>query len=415
MSDDLLLTHAHVVDPERGLDAIVDVAVGADRIVDVEAGVEGMARRVLDLSGPGRYVLPGLIDAHAHVAVGTTTRGVGMAGCDPDDIGVRSGVTTVVDAGSTGVGNAGALAAYVIPSAQTRVVCYLNVGSHAHTLRSSEDIERLSDIDEDAIGCCIEQNPGLVAGLKLRLVGDGIRRHGENVIARSKALAAAYGLPLMVHLGDRGAETPEASARMDELAALVVQALDKGDILTHICTPRPGGIVHNGAKVLPLAEAAVRRGVVLDAALGRNHFAYRAARELREAGLVPHMISTDLTAGGHDFHSLLECMAKFMAVGYGFSDVVRMTTSAPAAALRLGDGVGTLSVGGVADLSIIEAVEGHFVFVDALGETFTGEIGFRPVTTLRAGQLHEPGWGPHPWGWLPRSAAADSQLEAATT
>jgi dihydroorotase len=51
-------------------------------------------------------------------------------------------------------------------------------------------------------------------------------------------------------------------------------------------------------------------------------------------------------------------------------------------------------------------VEGEFVFTDTRKETFAGSWGIAPVQTVRAGTLHAPRWGTHPWGWLPETKGA---------
>jgi dihydroorotase len=189
--------------------------------------------------------------------------------------------------------------------------------------------------------------------------------------------------------------------RMHGLTRFLLEHLDAGDILTHLCTPNIGGVTPGHEKLGPVLAEARARGVVLDAALGMGNFGYRVAREQFEAGLRPDTISSDLTAFGQTFHSLLECMAKFLAVGYGLADVVRMTTAAPAAALGRSGELGAVAVGREADLTVLDVVEGDFEFVDTVKETFTGSVALVPVQTVRAGRLHPPGWGTHPWGWLP--------------
>jgi dihydroorotase len=107
---------------------------------------------------------------------------------------------------------------------------------------------------------------------------------------------------------------------------------------------------------------------------------------------------------GQNFHSLLECMAKFMSIGYTLADVVKATTSSAAAMLGLAGEIGAIAVGRDADLSIIDVAEGDFTFTDTTGQAFRGGYGLVPVRTLKAGQEFSPGWGTHPWGWLPASA-----------
>ena len=107
---------------------------------------------------------------------------------------------------------------------------------------------------------------------------------------------------------------------------------------------------------------------------------------------------------GQTFHSLLECMAKFMAIGYRLADVVRMTTARPASVLGLDGEIGALAVGRDADITILDLVEGDFTFTDTTGSAFRGGYGLVPVHTLRAGLSYSPHWGTHPWGWLPARA-----------
>src|SRR2546425_331901 len=92
----------------------MDIAIsdGAIAAIQPEIG-DSEASRVLEVRGSNRYVVPGLIDVHTHVAYGATTPGVGIGCVDPDVGGVGSGVTTVLDAGSVGIANVGVFGAYL--------------------------------------------------------------------------------------------------------------------------------------------------------------------------------------------------------------------------------------------------------------------------------------------------------------
>jgi dihydroorotase len=187
--------------------------------------------------------------------------------------------------------------------------------------------------------------------------------------------------------------------------------MEPGDIVTHLCTPHAGGAMDEAG--LPMAEMFVarERGIMLDAALGRHNFSFDVARRQREAGLYPHTISTDITPGGYGeiVYSLMECMAKFLALGYSLADVVRMTTAEPARALGMSDQLGALAIGREADISVFEVVSGAFRFRDTVGDVVTGEQAIVPLQTVRAGELFAPNWGPHPSGWAPEL------IERATT
>jgi dihydroorotase len=406
---DLLLKGGHVLDPGQGLDAALDIAVSGGKIARIAADIDPEdAARVLEVRGPGRHVVPGLIDLHTHVADGAITKGVGMGNCDADDIGVRSGVTTVADCGSVGVANLGVFPAYILPRAKTRIVTLVNAGSHAHTMPGPADVNSLDDINRDALAAAAENNPGLIAGVKLRIVGPIFQAHGEEIITKAKAAAKDLGVPLMVHIGDFTAKDEASAARSGELTRFLLKSFEPGDILTHLCTPNSGRVLDPGGNPYPEVAEARANGVVLDSALGRGNFGIEVARRQAELGLFPDTISSDLTALGQTFHSLLECMAKFMSIGYPLDDVVKATTASAARALGLQHEIGEISVGRDADLSIIDVVEGDFTFTDTKGQAFRGGYGLVPVRTLKAGEEFSPGWGTHPWGWLPASAAAGS-------
>jgi dihydroorotase len=406
MAYDLLVKGGHVLDPGQGLDGQLDIAISGGTIAAVQPDIPvSDAARVVQVKGGNRYVVPGLLDIHTHVGYGATTAGVGMAGVDPDVGGVHSGVTTVLDAGSVGIANVGVFGTHLIPRAKTRVVCFVNVGTFAHTTPAAADVTRMEDIDRKAIASCIQSNPGLISGFKLRLVGPVLQERGEEVVKLSKEIAVEHGLPLMVHIGD--ARNPDRT-RASDLTSFLLKTMTAGDILTHLCTPNPGGVMNAreaARSVVPEVEEARANGVVIDSALGRGNFGIEVARRQAELGVRPDTTSSDLTGGGRlRGVGLLDSMAKFMSLGYSLPDVVRMTTVNAARGVGLGEEAGAIVVGRTADLSIFDVIDGKWKFTDTLNQPFTGDKALVPVQTLRAGVLFSPDWGPYPWGWLPEEA-----------
>ena len=402
---DLLIKGGHVLDPGQGLDGPMDIGITGGRITAIEPNISTIeAARVIQVKGDSRYVLPGLIDVHTHVAHGAQTRGVGMGAVTPDTGGVHSGVTTVVDGGSLGVASVGVFQHHILPQAKTRVLVYLNIGSFAHTIPGRADVGDITDVDEKAIAACVAANPGLIQGFKLRLVGPVVQERGEEVIRRSKAIASEHRLPLMVHFGDGGGEP----GRMSELTRLMLKTFTEGDILTHLCTPHPGGLMDptaDGHTELPEVREARERGVALDSALGRGNFGIDVARRQADLGLVPDTTSSDVTLGGRARGvGMLDSMTKFMSIGYSLADVVKMATVNSAKAIGRQDTLGAIAVGREADLSIVDVATGRWKFTDTKEVPFTGEKALEPVQTIKAGELYSPDWGPYPWGWLPEEA-----------
>lgn len=67
---DLLIRNGHVIDPKNNVGGVMDVAITGAKIARIAAGINpASARRVADATG--FYVVPGLIDIHAHVFYGT--------------------------------------------------------------------------------------------------------------------------------------------------------------------------------------------------------------------------------------------------------------------------------------------------------------------------------------------------------
>src|SRR5258708_15387456 len=120
---DLLIKGGDVLDPARALDGPLDIAIAGGRIAALESDISpDRARRTIEVRGASRRILPGLIDVHTHVAYGATTRGVGLDCCEPDQVGVLSGVTTVVDTRSVGQTNIEVFYAHIRPRSRTRII-----------------------------------------------------------------------------------------------------------------------------------------------------------------------------------------------------------------------------------------------------------------------------------------------------
>src|SRR5437870_12274441 len=118
---DLILKGGRLVDAASGLDGVQDVAVEKGAIARIAAGIApAEAARVLDVAG--KLVTPGLIDLHAHVFEGFTSNGV-----HPDQGGVHAGVTTIVDAGSSGSATFAGFPRHIIPECKTEIIPFLHI------------------------------------------------------------------------------------------------------------------------------------------------------------------------------------------------------------------------------------------------------------------------------------------------
>src|SRR5271157_4955443 len=146
---DLVLKGGRVIDAKNQISAIRDVAISQGRIAAVAENIPAPeARRTIDVSS--LYVTPGLVDMHEHVFAGSMNREYTGESCvRADAFSFRSGVTTVVDAGSSGWLNFGEFRDEVINTQKTRVFAMLNIVGHG--MGGRPDVEQnTKDMDPAA-------------------------------------------------------------------------------------------------------------------------------------------------------------------------------------------------------------------------------------------------------------------------
>ncbi len=391
---DLLIRGGRVIDPASDFDGTADVAITGNYIVEVGPNLNHLgATREIDARG--LLVVPGLIDIHAHTYTHISHS------IDPDLIGVQSGVTTVIDAGTAGPCTWGPFYHQVITKAKTRNLAFLHIARNGQAFIPAIRID--DDIDLEATVETARRYPDAIIGIKLRAVGPAVTTMGARMVELTRIAARESGGMQMIHIGD-----PQAEADGPTLTEAVLTNLDKGDILAHIYTHQPGSLLNADGQAMPEVFEARARGVVMESSPGGSNFSFEVARRLMDQGLLPDVIGTDLTGGGRTrlVHSLTEIMAKFMALGLSLHDVIRMTTSSSAKVLGLDDQIGRLAPGYEADVTLLKVEQGRWIFRDLPGEVLRGDTALVPIQTVRAGELISPEWGPRPWGWLPEADAA---------
>ena len=386
---DLLLKGGTVIDPAQDLRGALDVAVEDGKIARVAANIpKSEARRVIDI--PGKTVTPGLIDLHTHVFDGVAANGV-----HPDIAGVHAGVTTVVDAGSSGCATFSAFPRHILPKCETEVIPLLHICQTG--LATNPDIIAESSIDLEGTLKVAREHRGLIKGIKARMVSPALEIFGMEMPRLAKRAARESGVPLMVHIGD-------TTKRYDpNVIRELLPLLEPGDIVTHLFTANPGGVLDTNGKLVPEAKELAARGVWLDTAHGRMNFGFNVGRRVLDQGLTPHCISTDLTIPGraNTVHSMVEIMARFLGMGFTLEQVIAMSTVNPARAIGEANRLGSLAVGRQADISVLEVRDGRWVVYDTLRDSMKIDKTVVPVLTVKRGRVFEPEWGPHPWGWEP--------------
>jgi dihydroorotase len=397
-----------VIDRVAGIHGRRDIAVEDGRIAEVARSIEPDPRAtVIDASG--KLVTAGLIDLHVHV--------YGPGEPIPADplCGVGAGVTSLVDAGSTGPAEIPDLIERVAAATTANVYCLVT----NHDWPDGYQTRTAAPLDSGAVRDRVAQYPDALLGIKVAITPAILSAYGLDALRAAKAIGRETGRPVMLHIGDIGnpADAPTPASVTAEALAL----LDAGDILTHIYSPLTGGPLDEGEAVLPAVRDAQARGVVMDAAIGDYGFGWAAAAKVLAAGIRADTISSDIelysraTATGglmvRDRRatgnrvvsrlSLLEYMSYFLALGFPIEDVIAMSTSAPAKAAGIDHVAGDLRPGRPADIAVLEIREGDYALRDVNGEVRIGHRALVPVVTLKSGIAHPPGPGPHEWGFEP--------------
>ncbi|MBV1848899.1 amidohydrolase/deacetylase family metallohydrolase [Catellatospora tritici] len=389
MRYDLLLTGGRVLDPGGGHAGVLDIGIRAGLIAEVGPGLRReAAREVVDATG--RLVTPGLVDLHTHVFGGATYWGI-----DPAPVAWCSGVTTWVDAGSAGAYTLDALRT-AIAAHRVRVPVLLNVAGPGLAAATGEARD-LDNCDTDLAIRTVEANRDLVVGIKARIDHNAVGGSGVEPLRRALAVGRACDVPVMVHIG-------VAPPTIGEVLPL----LRPGDIVTHCAS----GFAHDPAALDPAVRAAYDRGVLFDVGHGAGGFAFDVLEAQLAAGMPPHTVSTDLH--GRSQHGpvfdLPTTMAKLLAVGMSLDQVVAATTIAPARALALPAGSGTLRPGAPADVAVFTVEKGAFELADVHGQRRTAPLRLRNEATYLSGRPLPPALPAAPAPWIPLTDAQRAAL-----
>lgn len=371
---DLLIKGGRVIDPRNGINAIMDLAITAGKISRVLPRIpEADSKKVIQAKG--LIVAPGLIDLHTHVFVGSRPDKFadGIYSLSPDDFSFKSGVTTVVDAGTSGADNFSQFKQQVIDKSQTRILAFLSIAGKG--LSGKPEQEDLGAMDVEKTVAVVRQYPDYIVGVKI----GHYEQEGWTPFDRALEAARLTGTPLFVecHLPQLPLD-----AQLERMRA--------GDIITHsyekVSERTP--VVDEQGQLRPYVRAAKERGVLFDVGHGGAGFWFSQALPALQQGLAPHSFGSDL----HRFSmnagmkSMLNIMSKYLAMGLSLEDVLLRATWNPAQAIHRED-LGNLSEGQVADIVILRLQRGNFGFVDAGGNKITGRKKLEAELTIRQGKV----------------------------
>ncbi len=371
---DLLLKGGHVIDAKNRLNGVRDVAIRDGRVAEVGPDLPAArAAKVVDVRG--LYVTPGLVDLHVHVyaSAAQPSQYCGALSVFPDDHSFRNGVTTMVDAGTSGWKSFPEFKERVIDRAKTRVLSLLNIVGTGMCGAVEQNVD---EMDPAALVAMVKRFPQQIVGIKTAHYA------GPDWVAVERAVEAGKqaNIPVMVDFGAFRIERP--------FEQLVMDKLRPGDIYTHMYLNAVPMLDANN-KVRDFMWQARRRGVKFDVGHGAGSFVWWQASYAMQQGFAPDTISTDLHQSSQNagMKTMLNVMSKFLALGMPLADVIGKSTWAPAQLIRREE-LGHLSPGAIADIAVLRLEKGDFGFVDVNGGRRKGTERLSAEVTLKDGRVY---------------------------
>ncbi len=389
---DLVIAGDDVIDPARGYRGPAEIAISEGRIARIAPRLPPHeTKRRIDAGG--KLVCPGLIDLHVHVYEWVTNFGL-----HPDEAGVHSGATTIVDQGSAGAWTVGGFKAYIADPAITDVRSFVSanlagalMGGMEGTVLHNPGIMRIAEIVRVA-----SEFPDLVKGIKSHGESGGLSHWGLEVLEMAVEAGRAAGLPLYVHTGELFPVDEAARPAPETVLQQVVPVLAPGTTLAHVYSTMPDGITGGADPIPAIVFEALERGIHFDIGHGVN-FSFAIARRMMEAGVLPNTISSDVHSDFNAYHddsklrySLCGAMTKLAALGMKLEDVIARTTLHPARILGEEDEIGTLAAGSRADITVLDRARGRWTLSDSTGEEITVEERLVPDLVIREGMAITP-------------------------
>ncbi|QIK69886.1 amidohydrolase/deacetylase family metallohydrolase [Erysipelothrix sp. HDW6C] len=360
----------HLINGQTLNNEPIEVLVDNETIVAIAPKIEGDYEEVYDLQG--RFISAGWIDMHTHCY-----ERFDLYYDDADEVGYKTGVTSVVDAGTTGADDIDQF--YQDSQSKiTRVFALLNISKLG--IKQQDELSDMHNIDDARVADVLKRYPHFVIGLKARMSASVIGNNGIKPLDRAKTMNRLHQVPLMVHIGSN-----------PPLLVEILERLEAGDIVTHIFNGKDNGILNEFGKVRHEVIDAHNRGVIFDIGHGRDSFDFDVAQQAFKECVFCDTISSDIYHENRKrgpVYDLATTMNKMLTIGYSPIDVISMVTSVPARVMHLNH-LGLLEKGKTADITIFTLDTLNQQLVDSNGSTRETTHGFKPVGVVVKGKVYE--------------------------
>lgn len=365
---DLLVKNGKTIQNEP-----IDVAIEAGKIVNVGQKLDISCENILDLEND-HYLSAGWIDDHVHCY-----EKMDLYSDYPDKVGVTSGVTSVIDAGTTGAENIKDF--YDITrDVTTNVFSLINISKFG--IVEQDELADLSKIDFGLIEERMNELPDFIVGLKARMSNSVIGDNGLEPLKMAKEIQKKLdNIPLMIHVGS-------APPELDQ----IFDMLEEGDVVTHCFNGKENGILErDNDKIKQFVAKAHNRGIVFDVGHGTASFNFDVAEQAFAEGLRADSISTDIYSRNRidgPVYDMATTLEKLNVVGYSWAEIIEKITSVPAELFHLTN-KGSIEIGNDADITIFDIEEETKGLVDSDGNIRETKETIRPYKTIVGGIIYD--------------------------
>jgi dihydroorotase len=389
---DLVIKGGWVIDPSQSLNGRFDVAISDGKIAAVSPQLPPYNSKQT-LMAQDYLVCPGFIDLHTHVYEWVTPFGL-----PADDLGIHAGATTIVDQGSSSRFTFPNFKSDVVEKAQTDVRCFILLNQAANTQLdiSGSCFESPEKVNREALSQLAAENQKIIRGFKMFGESGTISRWGMGVFQLGREVGDRTGLPLYVHTGELFPVVEANRPLPEQVVKQIVPYLKAGDVLAHCYSCQPDGLMGTHSQVSLWLREAIERGIRLDVGHGLL-FSIDIARRMMEQGVFPYTVSSDVHGNHAQMHddstlaySLCGTLGKLMALGLDLFSAIAMVTINPARVLGAEDEIGTLRPMSRADLTLVQLIEGDWLFFDSLGQSLAAKHQLVPIWVIRSGNLIQP-------------------------
>ncbi len=267
------------------------------------------------------FLSPGWIDMHTHIF-----DGFGLFGTCADQIGYKTGVCLLADAGTVGEYTFDGFLKYVKPTIKTNITLFLCISPIGVIFH--HDYNAMEYLSADNCAAFIERHRDIISGVKVRMGSETIRHEGLEPLRLASLAARKAGVPMMVHIGGN----PPYLKDMEPF-------FEQGDILTHVFNGRGHDAWNPDGTPSESLQKLIEKGVYLDIGHGSSSFDFQVFEKAIQHPLPKFLMGTDLHQSSVKklVRNMGVMLSKIYGCGVSLEDIMYGVTAGPAAALGLSD------------------------------------------------------------------------------